>query len=182
LQIPEIVAAHHAGMKILCLSVITNKVIIDGSEGTAASHQEVLDAANQCAKQIQSLIVDIVSNSSQYMSSLRNLGVLPPLKDTNNKQQTRKIWGCRRLRNINSLRHHRNQFDCVGLRIGGGVHASFVLKEITRHIKIITSFVGHLANSSSPILDPFCRLDIPDPQDLDSYRAGQVGISPHLAQ
>jgi hypothetical protein len=26
------------------------------------------------------------------------------------------------------------------------------------------------------------RWDIPDPQDLDSYRAGQVGISSYLAQ
>jgi len=76
--VPEIVAAHHSGMKILCLSVITNKVIIEGDEGPAASHQEVLDAVNKCAQQIQSLIVDIITNSRQYVCALPSLNILTP--------------------------------------------------------------------------------------------------------
>jgi len=31
--IPEIVAAHHCDMKTLCLSLVTNKVVMEGDEG-----------------------------------------------------------------------------------------------------------------------------------------------------
>lgn len=60
--IPELTAAHHCGMKILCLSLITNKVIISGDEGPAASHQEVLEAVEKRAIKMQSLVKAIVFN------------------------------------------------------------------------------------------------------------------------
>ena len=59
--VPEITAAHHCGMKIICLSLITNKVIIAGDEGPAASHAEVLDAVDRRAIEMQSLVKRIVS-------------------------------------------------------------------------------------------------------------------------
>jgi purine-nucleoside phosphorylase len=79
--IPEIAAAHHAGMKVLCLSVITNKVVItDGQE--AANHEEVLAAVNQCSQQIQTLITDIIVNSNSYLQSLPDLPtILPNVED-----------------------------------------------------------------------------------------------------
>ncbi len=57
--VPEIVAAHHSGMKVLCLSLITNKVVISGDEGPPASHEEVLEAVNLRSQQIQGLVKEI---------------------------------------------------------------------------------------------------------------------------
>lgn len=71
--IPEITAAHHCGMKIICLSLITNKVIISGDEGPAASHAEVLDAVDRRAIEMQSLVKRIVS--------ILNKGILPDLPE-----------------------------------------------------------------------------------------------------
>jgi len=58
--VPEIVAAHHCGIKVICLSLITNKVIISGIEGPAASHQEVLEEVNKRSEQMQSLVKETV--------------------------------------------------------------------------------------------------------------------------
>lgn len=70
--VPEIVAAHHCKMQILCLSLITNKVVMPGDEGeededdgAAANHAEVLEAVRKRAEQIQSLVkktVEIIGN------------------------------------------------------------------------------------------------------------------------
>lgn len=59
--IPEIVAAHHCDMKVLCLSLITNKVIMEGHEGPVASHAEVLEAVGKRAVQMQTLAKQIVA-------------------------------------------------------------------------------------------------------------------------
>lgn len=58
--VPEILAGHHCGMKMLCLSLVTNKVIIGGDEGPAASHAEVLDAVSGRAIEMQALVREIV--------------------------------------------------------------------------------------------------------------------------
>lgn len=71
--IPEVVAAHHCGMKVLCLSLITNKVVMDGSEGPAASHQEVLDSVRTRSVQIQGLVKEIVRNSKVLIEGLPEL-------------------------------------------------------------------------------------------------------------
>jgi purine-nucleoside phosphorylase len=75
--IPEITAAHHCGIKVICLSLITNKVIISGDEGPAASHGEVLDAVDQRAVEMQSLVKRIVSILNKDI--LPNLSELPPV-------------------------------------------------------------------------------------------------------
>ena len=59
--IPEVVAAHHCDMKVLCLSLITNKVIMEGHEGPVASHQEVLEAVEKRSTQVQALVKQIVA-------------------------------------------------------------------------------------------------------------------------
>lgn len=71
--VPEIVSAHHSGMKILCLSLITNKVIVSGDEGPAASHAEVLEAVQNRSVDLQALVKEIVS--------LLQLEILPSLPD-----------------------------------------------------------------------------------------------------
>jgi len=55
--IPEVVVAHHCDMQVLCLSLITNKAIMDGDSGEAvANHAEVLEVANERAGQMQTLV------------------------------------------------------------------------------------------------------------------------------
>ena len=72
--VPEIVAAHHSGLKVICLSLITNKVVVSGDEGPPASHEEVLEAVLTRSVQIQGLVKDIVK-------SLNEDGVLDAMPD-----------------------------------------------------------------------------------------------------
>ena len=74
--IPEVVAAHHADMKVLCLSLITNKVVMEGDEGAAvANHEEVLMAVQERSLQLQAFVKKIVEIMKKEM-----LPTLPPLK------------------------------------------------------------------------------------------------------
>ncbi|GMI30067.1 hypothetical protein TrCOL_g3451 [Triparma columacea] len=65
--VPEVVAAHHSGMQVLCLSLITNKVMMKGDKGPHASHEEVLEAVNARTVQIQALVKEVVKISRKYM-------------------------------------------------------------------------------------------------------------------
>mmetsp|Transcript_15647 Transcript_15647/g.34015 ORF Transcript_15647/g.34015 Transcript_15647/m.34015 type:complete len:365 (-) Transcript_15647:119-1213(-) len=76
--VPEIIAAHHCGMKVLCLSLITNKVIFTGDEGPAANHEEVLDAGKKRADQIQKLVEEIVKILKES-GKLDEIEELPPV-------------------------------------------------------------------------------------------------------
>jgi purine-nucleoside phosphorylase len=61
--VPEILAAHHAGMAVLCLSLITNKVVLyDDPEGKAehANHEEVLAAVAGRGEQLVRLVSEVV--------------------------------------------------------------------------------------------------------------------------
>mmetsp|Transcript_3493 Transcript_3493/g.4669 ORF Transcript_3493/g.4669 Transcript_3493/m.4669 type:complete len:209 (-) Transcript_3493:141-767(-) len=75
--VPEIVAAHHSGMKVLCLSLITNKVLFEGTEGPDASHEEVLEAVQERSVQLQTLVKMIVSIFDKEV--LPSLPDLPPV-------------------------------------------------------------------------------------------------------
>ena len=77
--VPEIVAAHHSGMKVLCLSLITNKVIAEGDEGPPASLEEVLDAVNTRSEQVQFLVKEIVNE----LQTTGVMDTLPELKSIN---------------------------------------------------------------------------------------------------
>jgi len=73
--IPEIVAAHHSDMKTLCLSLITNKVVMEGDEGApVATHAEVLEAVEQRSAQMQELVKQIVATmKTEFLPKLPNL-------------------------------------------------------------------------------------------------------------
>lgn len=79
--VPEIVAAHHCNMQILCLSLITNIVVAagDGDEsedhGAVANHEEVLDAVEKRAIQVQQLVKKTVEIIGKEI--LPNLPDLP---------------------------------------------------------------------------------------------------------
>lgn len=63
--IPEVVAAKHAGMKILCLSLITNKVVVEkGEDVVHASHLEVLQAVEASGKRIQELLTAFITKDN----------------------------------------------------------------------------------------------------------------------
>lgn len=79
--IPEIIAAKHCGMKILCLSFVTNKVIT-GTElhdVVPASHAEVMDSVDKGGKRIEELVRTFVSKSriGEYLHSTKS----PPTFD-----------------------------------------------------------------------------------------------------
>mmetsp|Transcript_5465 Transcript_5465/g.8062 ORF Transcript_5465/g.8062 Transcript_5465/m.8062 type:complete len:206 (-) Transcript_5465:173-790(-) len=91
--IPEIAAAHHSGMKVLCLSVITNKVVVSDGE-KPASHEEVLEAVDQSTQQMQALITDIIASSGSYVHSLPDLPPLCCNIEDDNKRCLRSVKLC----------------------------------------------------------------------------------------
>jgi purine-nucleoside phosphorylase len=73
--IPEVVTAHHSNMKVLCLSLVTNKAVVDGDEGPAASHQEVLEAVAERSEQMQNFVQQIlrVLDQDGYLAKIPDL-------------------------------------------------------------------------------------------------------------
>jgi purine-nucleoside phosphorylase len=81
--VPEICVAHHCSLATLCLSLITNKVIMSGDEGApVASHAEVLEAVEKRSIQMQSLVKEIVKTLREEvipkMPPLRQVSMLVP--------------------------------------------------------------------------------------------------------
>jgi len=73
--VPEVVAAKHCGMKVLGLSLITNKVVVDNTKGAKtvhASHAEVLAAVEASGRYVESIVKAIVTKNiiGQYLSKL----------------------------------------------------------------------------------------------------------------
>jgi purine-nucleoside phosphorylase len=56
--VPEVIVAHHASMRILGLSGISNKANLDGS--TITTHQEVLQAGQVIVPKLQAIIQDVL--------------------------------------------------------------------------------------------------------------------------
>lgn len=94
--IPEVVAAHHAGMAVLCLSLITNKVVFaadttadttteegggvegegdgEGGGGGHAHHEEVLRAVSGRSEQLIKLVGEVVCRIGEvYLPTLVDL-------------------------------------------------------------------------------------------------------------
>jgi len=57
--VPEVVAARHAGMRVLGISGISNKANLDGS--TVTTHEEVLEAGKKIVPQLLSLVRGVLS-------------------------------------------------------------------------------------------------------------------------
>jgi purine-nucleoside phosphorylase len=83
--VPEVIVARHAGMRVLAFSLVTNKVVLEAgprgddaiiqnmsktqltehlSQGKA-NHEEVLEAGRDAAKDMQSLVKQIISDLDQ---------------------------------------------------------------------------------------------------------------------
>eukprot|EP00573_Skeletonema_grethae_P001895 CAMPEP_0201687940 /NCGR_PEP_ID=MMETSP0578-20130828/1764_1 /ASSEMBLY_ACC=CAM_ASM_000663 /TAXON_ID=267565 /ORGANISM="Skeletonema grethea, Strain CCMP 1804" /LENGTH=409 /DNA_ID=CAMNT_0048172123 /DNA_START=53 /DNA_END=1282 /DNA_ORIENTATION=+ len=80
--VPEILAAHHSGMAVLCLSLITNKVVYfdeeedgeGGKEVEHANHAEVLTAVQGRGEQMVKLVGEVVKKCGEvYLPTLNEL-------------------------------------------------------------------------------------------------------------
>jgi hypothetical protein len=71
--IPEIIAAKHVGMKIVCLSMITNKVVVEKSKDAVhATHEEVLGAVKAAGTRVESLVKGLIDKKviGKYLEAL----------------------------------------------------------------------------------------------------------------
>jgi len=91
--VPEVVAAHHCGMKVLCLSLVTNMVLLDNDDNdidieidndtekaaaAAANHAEVLREVSKKSKQLQYLVQRIVQKmGTDILPHLPDLKSIP---------------------------------------------------------------------------------------------------------
>ena len=58
---PEIIAAKHVGMKVLCLSLMTNKVVVEETADTVhATHEEVLAAVQTSGKHVEAIVKKLI--------------------------------------------------------------------------------------------------------------------------
>ncbi|TYZ64305.1 hypothetical protein PybrP1_006275 [[Pythium] brassicae (nom. inval.)] len=58
--VPEVIVAVHCGVKVLGLSLITNRVIFPGEIGVAPSHEEVLEAAVATQVEMETYVRDLL--------------------------------------------------------------------------------------------------------------------------
>lgn len=59
--VPEVIAARHCGMKILGLSLITNKVVTSNEQTVHASHAEVLQAVESSGLHVEAIVRHVIS-------------------------------------------------------------------------------------------------------------------------
>lgn len=70
--VPEVLAAKHCGMKVLCLSLVTNKVVTKADESNHASHGEVLEAVEASGRYVEAIVKEISKAEilGNYLSKL----------------------------------------------------------------------------------------------------------------
>ena len=70
--VPEVIAAKHCGMRILGLSLITNKVVVGKEDTPAATHQEVLEAVNASGMHVEAIVRHIITKNvmDPYLDAL----------------------------------------------------------------------------------------------------------------
>jgi len=71
--VPELITAHHCGMKCIGLALITNKVLLPGDTGVAPTHKEVLEVADMRAAQMQALVKEIVNGLKDELTKIEDL-------------------------------------------------------------------------------------------------------------
>lgn len=59
--VPEVVVARHCGLRVLGLSLITNKVVTDYDSNEKANHEEVLRTTQQRTQDLQRLVSHLMN-------------------------------------------------------------------------------------------------------------------------
>ncbi|EEY64883.1 purine nucleoside phosphorylase 1 [Phytophthora infestans T30-4] len=59
--VPEVIVAAHCGLKVIGLSLITNKALFPGEEREAASHDEVLETVQATQNDIKRYVRDLIA-------------------------------------------------------------------------------------------------------------------------
>jgi purine-nucleoside phosphorylase len=62
--IPEAIVAHHCGMEVLALSVVTN--LAAGLTPNSLSHEDTLEQATQASSKLQVLLTDLIPALEQH--------------------------------------------------------------------------------------------------------------------
>lgn len=57
----EVIVARHAGMRCFAMSLISNRAVIDYDSEERANHEEVLETGRMRAKQLESLVSNLVA-------------------------------------------------------------------------------------------------------------------------
>jgi purine-nucleoside phosphorylase len=86
--VPEIVAAKHVGMKVLGLSLITNKVVIEKTKDTVhASHEEVLAAVQSAGSRVESIVKKLISKEvlGEFLDNCPTVKYSPSAESSNKK-------------------------------------------------------------------------------------------------
>jgi purine-nucleoside phosphorylase len=86
--VPEVITAKYVGMKILCLSLVTNKVVTEKKKDTKhATHEEVLEAATTAGKHVQAIVESCLTQGKigAYLKDLPEAPTPPPEQPLLNK-------------------------------------------------------------------------------------------------
>lgn len=93
--VPEIIAAKHVGMKIVCLSMITNKVIIERRRDSIhASHEEVLASVKAAGARVESLVKAFVNEKviGAYIKKLPSCKAYKPSGNGSGKRSSKAFF------------------------------------------------------------------------------------------
>lgn len=60
--VPEVMVARHCGLRVLGLSLITNKVVTEYDSTERANHEEVLKTTERRTQDLQRLISHLITN------------------------------------------------------------------------------------------------------------------------
>lgn len=63
--VPEVTVAKHCGLRVLGLSLITNKVSLDYSREEKVNHEEVLQISKMRAEMLQNMLITFIARSHQ---------------------------------------------------------------------------------------------------------------------
>merc|ERR1712032_262167 len=66
--VPEVLVARHCGMKVLGLSMITNKAVLPGDNAPPANHKEVIEVVNMRTQSVQELVKLFCKSAMQVVS------------------------------------------------------------------------------------------------------------------
>lgn len=60
--VPEVVVARHCGLRVLGLSLVTNKVVTDYDSAEKANHEEVLRTTQRRTQDLERLVSQLIAN------------------------------------------------------------------------------------------------------------------------